>query len=224
MTSLDVIIVQHNQADLTVRCIESIRVGYPQARLIFVDNGSDDAEREQVVGLLSPRDTMVRNQENRPFAVAVNQALTLSRAPFVCLQNNDTIVGEGDYQRLLDRFADHRVGAVGPLTDGADTEQKASEAGVGFAYTEMLSFFCCILRRRAIEDLGPLSEEFGQAYGEDDDYCRRLVQAGWKLVICRDVWVQHDHHATARVVLGQEGIDREGAQAHAKLAELYGDA
>jgi hypothetical protein len=69
-----------------------------------------------------------------------------------------------------------------------------------------------------------LSEDYGLGYGEDDDYCIRMRQAGWKLGIANDAWVDHDHHATYLVTIGQEGMDREGQQGHDMLRQKYGSA
>jgi GT2 family glycosyltransferase len=86
----------------------------------------------------------------------------------------------------------------------------------------LLAFFCAIIRREALDDVGPLSEEYGLGYGEDDDYCIRMRQAGWKLGIANDAWVDHDHHATYKVTIGEEGMEREGQQGLALLREKYG--
>jgi GT2 family glycosyltransferase len=87
----------------------------------------------------------------------------------------------------------------------------------------LLAFFCAIIRREALDEVGMLSEEYGIGYGEDDDYCIRMRQAGWKLGIANDAWVDHDHHATYRVTIGEDGMEREGQQGLALLREKYGN-
>lgn len=55
----------------------------------------------------------------------------------------------------------------------------------------MLAFVCVHFRRQVLEELGPLDERF-IGYGfDDDDYCRRLTIAGYRLGIAPGVMVEH---------------------------------
>lgn len=62
-----------------------------------------------------------------------------------------------------------------------------------------MPYSCVILRRRAIDDVGLLDEEFF-LYGEDDDYNIRLIRAGWSLAIHTDVTVKHEHGVTSNAM------------------------
>ncbi|MDP2727847.1 MAG: glycosyltransferase family 2 protein, partial [Dehalococcoidia bacterium] len=52
---------------------------------------------------------------------------------------------------------------------------------------------CLLVRRRAIEEVGPLDEAFFM-YSEELDWCRRMKQAGWKVVYLPEARVIH-HYA-----------------------------
>jgi len=52
----------------------------------------------------------------------------------------------------------------------------------------MGAFFC--IRRKTIEQIGPLDQEFFLWY-EEVDFCRRAVNAGWKVRYYADVTAQH---------------------------------
>jgi glycosyltransferase involved in cell wall biosynthesis len=55
----------------------------------------------------------------------------------------------------------------------------------------MLGFFCVLGPRNLFETVGLLDEAFGVGYYEDDDYCLRCIQSGFKLKIAREVFLHH---------------------------------
>ena len=63
--------------------------------------------------------------------------------------------------------------------------------------------FCLVIRREVVERIGSFDERFGVGCFEDDDFCRRALQAGYRAVIAEDAFV---HHFGTRTFLGS-GID-----------------
>jgi GT2 family glycosyltransferase len=59
--------------------------------------------------------------------------------------------------------------------------------------------FCLLIRREVIDRIGLLDERFGIGNFEDDDYCRRARDAGFKLAIAADAFV---HHFGGRTFIG----------------------
>jgi len=57
--------------------------------------------------------------------------------------------------------------------------------------TEVVAFFCCAFRRQLLDEVGFLDEQFGRGFFEDDDYCRRIAQEGFRVAIAEDVFVHH---------------------------------
>ena len=47
------------------------------------------------------------------------------------------------------------------------------------------------IREEAVDKVGPFDESFGPGNFEDDDYCLRMRQAGYRLRIARDAFVFH---------------------------------
>ena len=114
----DIIIPTYNNEHYTVNCIRSIventrRGSY---RIIWVDNNS--AQPGPVKRALQGYDHVaIRLAKNYGFVGAVNYGISESRAPFVCLLNNDTIVPARWLQKLLNAMTKYpRLGIVGPLT------------------------------------------------------------------------------------------------------------
>ena len=48
-----------------------------------------------------------------------------------------------------------------------------------------------MITRAAFDRVGELDERFGLGFFEDDDYCRRLEQAGFEVLCAEDVFVHH---------------------------------
>ena len=71
----------------------------------------------------------------------------------------------------------------------------------------VVGFFCTAMPRVVFETVGGLDERFGLGFFEDDDYCRRVAEAGYRITIAEDVFVHH--HLSASFDL----LDRERRQA-----------
>ncbi len=81
---------------------------------------------------------------------------------------------------------------------------KWSEANNGqIVETNRLVGFCLLIRREVIDRIGLFDERFGIGNFEDDDFCLRARQAGFRLVIARDSFV---HHFGGRTFL-ETGVD-----------------
>jgi GT2 family glycosyltransferase len=58
------------------------------------------------------------------------------------------------------------------------------------------AFFCVMLPREVYESIGGLDEQFVPGFFEDDDYCLRLGQAGYRIACAEDVFVYHELSAS----------------------------
>jgi len=201
---VDVIIPVWNHLDLTQRAIASVRenttVPY---RLIVVDDGSTDGT---AAWLAVQRDIVViTNETNQGFAHAVNRGLGVATASYVALLNNDVDVDKGWLATLIEGLeSGPKIGAIGPLSTAKQMQWEGyhrAESGVVPIEQQgpvSLAFFCVVLRREVIDEVGLLDEGFAPAYGEDNDYAIRMKKAGWEQAICCDVLVKHAEKATTQ--------------------------
>ncbi|MBK8805548.1 MAG: glycosyltransferase [Bacteroidales bacterium] len=164
---------------------------------------------------------LVEHETNKGYTVAVNTGLKLSTAQYVITQNSDTIVSKGWLQGMIQCMnSEPKIGIVGPLSNAASwqnvPELYAKEGG--FAVNELpegmtvdeMSFliksvskrmrpklpfvngFCFMIKRELITKIGYMDEEhFPVGYGEENDFCIRAADAGFKLAIADDVYVFH---------------------------------
>jgi len=92
-----------------------------------------------------------------------------------------------------------------PLHD-MDTDERAAvlDAEFGNQYTEapmgitcpMVAFFCTIFRKSVFEKIGLLDEAYGVGYGDDDDFCRRMYDKGYRVAVATGSYVFHNHRTT----------------------------
>ena len=214
--TVDVIIPTFNNAGFTLACLRSLAATTPadRYRVIWVDNGSDVQDMEAVWAHLQTKHMPAEKvclSDNLGFVKATNVGLAIATAPYVLLLNNDCELPPGWLDAFLEVFErEPGVGIVGPLSSsphqwqgnvGASWKRPYSVLGP----TNMLSFFCAMIRREVIVKCGYLSEEYRAGLGDDDDYCECVKREGWGLALRTDLLVTHHHRTTFRSVYGEDG-------------------
>ena len=110
MTKVSVVILNWNQPDITLECLDSVtklRVKDYELNLLIVDNGSTDNSVKifEKLKIVNWKLEIISNGKNKGFAggnnVGIKYALEKG-ADYILILNNDTIV---DLQ-LVDRFID----------------------------------------------------------------------------------------------------------------------
>jgi GT2 family glycosyltransferase len=194
-----IIVVAYNQLEYTKKCIESILTWTKgvEYEIILVDNNSDDGTEEYASRLSQqdPRLKYFNTEENLGWVKGINYGLQQisDNSNFVILSNNDiAITGDGWLTRMLEHFTP-LVGAVGPTSNYVIGRQSTqfNHNGVHEELTNVLiGFFMCI-RRSVIDEIGPMDEIFGMGGADDYDYSVRIQEAGYQLMIARDVYIHH---------------------------------
>lgn len=208
----DIIIPVWNQPALTKDCIESIFKytggGY---RIIAIDNASSAETKNYLQGLKAEKPgvaEVIRNEENLGFVKAVNQGIAASKAPYLCILNNDTLVTK-DWLEEMIAVAESAgdIGIVNPSSNNLGqkpangeplelyAEKMAKEKGNSIELGAAIGF-CMLIKRKLINEIGAFDEIYGMGNFDDTDFSRRAVRAGYRCVRACGAYVYHRENAS----------------------------
>lgn len=202
-----IVIVSYNVCQLLDECLQSVKRALRgiDGEIYVVDNLSTDG----TVETLQPRHSdvhFIANKQNVGFACANNQAIRCTDSEYVLLLNPDTVVYENTLRGVLDFMDQHpEAGGAGVrmLTREGKPAPESRRAiptpwvamlkmlGATRRYymshlswdepgqIEAISGAFCMLRRKALDQIGLLDEDYFM-YGEDIDLSYRLLKGGWQ--------------------------------------------
>jgi GT2 family glycosyltransferase len=126
-TSVGVVIVTYNSADIIAPCLESLRraTSHP-IHTVVVDNNSTDGTLD-AIALNAPQATLIRNHENLYYAAASNQGLRTVTGGHILLLNPDTVLPIGGIDALFEVLSSRpEAGAVAPMLVHPDGMRQSS--------------------------------------------------------------------------------------------------
>ncbi|MFO1025795.1 MAG: glycosyltransferase family 2 protein [Acetobacteraceae bacterium] len=217
MPRVAIVVINWNDADTTLRCLQSLRAtDYANRTVIVVDNGSTDGSAARVAAA-EPGIDLVINPENLGFTGGVNAGMRRAMetgADFVWLLNSDAVTAPDVLSRLVAAAeTDPGIGLVSPVLHDLDhpdapeiclarfdpdariatqtADPTTAQRWLREHPQEVILVGTALLVRRAlIETIGLLDPQFF-AYVEDVDYSLRCHAAGFKAVAVPDAVVLH---------------------------------
>jgi GT2 family glycosyltransferase/glycosyltransferase involved in cell wall biosynthesis len=244
--AVDVMVPVYRGYDETLRCLFSV-LSTPQKtpfRLVVVNDCSPEPRLEDALARLAGRGLIElhRTERNLGFVSACNLGMALHPERDIVLLNSDT-EPHGDWLDRLRAAATREptIATATPLSnnaeicsyplfcrdnwaalevDDAELDRLASLVNKGRSVEIPTGVgFCMYVRRACLHQIGGFDEEnFGQGYGEENDFCRRAIRAGWRNVLAVDVFVRHYGGAS----FGASKFERTRA-AMQTLQRLHGD-
>lgn len=233
------IVVLYDSSEVIPGCLHSLSLAAPQSgvAIVVVDNASHDAGPARAAAMLGEH-AVVRLTENRGFAAGVNAGLARATTPYVAVINPDLRLAPGALDRMLAALeARPQAALIGPRVcepSGAVEptvgvfpsfererahawllDRLAGQPGRGRPQpaaaeaVDWVSGCAWLLRRSAVETIGPLDEDYFM-YVEDVDYCRRLHAAGF------EVWFEPAataEHARGTGSAGSGALPADGGRA-----------
>ncbi|MEA4812733.1 MAG: glycosyltransferase [Anaerolineaceae bacterium] len=214
--SVEVIILTYNGLDVNKLCLESIlnKTAYPNFKITIVDNNSTDGTKEWLENSKILRDKRIKivfNDQNLGFAAGNNIAFRKSKADYIILLNNDTIVTRGWMTNLVKHLEnDPGLGMCGPVTNAIGNEARIpvnyssqeeldlfadkytfKNMGNQWKDPRVLALFCTAIRKDITAQCGFLDEQYTVGMFEDDDYAESVRKYGYRLTIAEDSFVHH---------------------------------
>ena len=245
--TVDVIVPVYRGLADTQLCVRSALASRCRTpfRLVILNDASPEPEVTQWLRDVSrdePRIVLLENEENLGFVGTVNRGMALDHANDVLLLNSDTEVANDWLDRLRDAaYSDRKVASVTPFSNNAticsyprfcepnELPEGWSTAALDALFARVNASqvvdvptgvgFCMYIRRDCLDEVGMFDvAKFGKGYGEENDFCRRAAEAGWRNLHALDTFVLH----TGGVSFGASKSQRE-IEAVEKLRVLHPD-
>ncbi len=217
-----IIIPFKDHIDITRLCVERILavtegVDY---EILLVDNWSESPEAQEFCAAIAndPRVRVLRVEEPFNYSRLNNLAVAKTAAPFLLFLNNDVIVSQPDWLRVLadEARADARVGAVGAklLYPDGSVQHAGVVLGVGGIADHIhrglpgsapgyvaraicaqelsaVTAACMLVRAEAFRAVGGFDAAELPVAFNDVDLCLKLRREGWHVLWTPDVVAEH---------------------------------
>jgi len=209
---IKVIIVTYNSADCIGACLQALQNASEQFELhtVIVDNASSDNTLCKVESLYSDIE-IIRSTENLGYAHGNNIGIkAMSCENMACaavlILNPDVILTPGSIDELAAVL--HYSPEVGAVSPNISEHGSLLDTSVRFksligwpmqqkfmSYRNVIEvdrlYGCCMLiKPNLFKNIGLFDEAYF-LYWEEIDLCFRALKAGFKLLICKNVSVQH---------------------------------
>jgi GT2 family glycosyltransferase len=213
-----------------------------------VDNASSDGSADAICDAF-PQVHLIRNEENRGFGPANNQAILLATGKYVLLLNSDAFPRPHAIDRLV-AYLDARpdTAVVGPKLLNKDESRQLScyrfpspwraaceylGLTAAFPNSRLFGDFrnclherevdfvigACMLIRRAAIAEVGLFDEDFFFYGEETDWCRRFRNKGWKVRFTPDAQAYHLNGASGAAQ--PDAVFNEFRAAHERIIRKH---
>lgn len=213
---VSIVVLAYGRAEKTRQCVEHILKFTRDIpfSLILLDNGSVEADVIDYFKNVDYSDkTIVRSTKNIGNVYSLDKALQMANTKYVAVVNNDVLVTPRWLDNLLKcAESDSKIGMVCPVSTNVSCGQEVDLGGFDTIdemiekaekynisnpakWEERLRMIPTVgLYRRDMFDIAGLYDVgFIHDWG-DDDYTFRVRHAGYKLMLCRDTFVHHNHN------------------------------
>jgi len=195
-------ITTRNRSASLRRCVESlVHIQHLEPEILVFDDASEVPAAETLKSHARVR--IIRDDRGPGNIVGRNVLMKAARAQAVLLLDDDAALlsGESIERALRIIQSDRQVGAVAfaqANTDGTPwPEDMQPGRGTAPRYVPAFIGFAHLLNRALFIDLGGYRESF-VFYGEEKEYCLRLLDRGYRVVYLPEALVVHAQDAAGR--------------------------
>ena len=245
-TNIAVIVPVYRDLSASKRCLQSLlnTIDLATTDVLVVNDASPEPDLTEYCRALSADSgfRLIEHATNLGFVRTVNEGMSEAGDLDVIILNSDTQLPAGWLDRISATASAHPNAASitpfsnnaticsyphfcsdNPLAPGHDVnslDQLVLSANSGEVVELPTGVgFCMYLRRSALDQIGDFDEAaFGRGYGEENDWCLRASAAGWRHLLCGDLFVFHAGGAS----FGKDAEELQ-ASAMAVLESRYPD-
>lgn len=169
-----IVIPTYTNSEGLSECLQSIQewTRLDDVEVIVVANGAP----EEVKGYTDHYSIkLLWFDEPLGYTVATNRGITAAQGEYLILLNDDCVILSQPINAWLDTLLqpfldDSNMGITGPVMNWCPAAER-----------HFLIFFCVMIRKAMLDEIGILDEVFSPGSGEDTDLCCRAVDNGWKI-------------------------------------------
>lgn len=239
--NVDIIIPIYNAFEDLNICLESLYkyTDLDTNRLILINDNSPDERIKPFLDQQHRKNVVViHNTTNKGFSNNINIGMAQSDTNDVILLNSDTIITANWLEKIQAcAYSDKAIGTVTPLSNNAtiysvpkfceeNTLPANMNVDIAASIVEHCSFneyctttvahgFCMFVKRQVINEIGCFdAKTFERGYGEENDFCNRAQQAGYRHVMCDNTYI---YHSGTKSFISKE--KEEYIRLHSKILE-----
>ncbi|TFV95582.1 glycosyltransferase family 2 protein [Algoriphagus kandeliae] len=206
---VSIITVNYHQKEVTADLLRSIQAcGYSNLEVIIVDN-EQSGDNSLFYREFLPNVQVINSSQNLGFAGANNLGMKYASGEFFFFLNNDTELGEGVIETLLEGFSFPGTGAVCPIIRYAENPEKIQFAGFtpihpltgrnkldqfltnqSWKQSHYFHGAAVMISRDTIAQMGDMPEDYFLYY-EELDWSQRLRDLGLKILVSQQVSILH---------------------------------
>jgi GT2 family glycosyltransferase len=209
---VSVSLVNTNSRELLLACLDSLAGS--GVEIVVLDNASEDGSAAAVHDHF-PEVRVIEQRHRAGFGANHNTVIRATTGRYVFVLNEDTTSEDWGFERMVAHLdANPRVAALAPRLVYPDGRSQSSAwrfpspatAALGLLTLGRIGILqsggsvtrdvdwamaaALMLRREALDEVGPFDEEFF-IYSEETDLARRLREAGWRTQYFPQVTVVH---------------------------------
>ena len=163
-------------------CVKAVRENEPTARIIVVDDGLE---------VIDPYTRTIKGVKPFVYSRNINLGIQAAGTDDVVLLNDDALLKTPGGFSFIQKARDHYGIIAATCNNVGNKNQYPQGSGCIRFEPRMVCFVAVYIPRSTIDLVGLLDERFTGYGSEDDDYCRRVREAGLKIGIHDGCYVDH---------------------------------
>ena len=175
------------------------------SEFILVNAGGEPIEHEVVT-------KRVDLPVNKSFSNSMNAGIREAKGDYVIIIGNDVFPETSDWCEELVNCCFGEVGISAPVFDYPslkDYEHKCLRGNEKFHFMSFYPAVCWCMPRKVIEEVGLFDELFELGCFEDNDYAKRVIDKGYKIIVNKRVCMIHLGGATMKSLCDVKSVHDE---------------